>query len=66
VPTGDYEARLRVEAVSAGQPVATDEKILRIHVTVRSGGWTLGVLVAVLVGLCLGIVLWGIRLTRRH
>ncbi|MCS7312088.1 MAG: NEW3 domain-containing protein [Acidobacteria bacterium] len=66
LPMGDYEARLRVEALSVGRPVTTDEKVLRIHVTGRSGGWGLGLLIVVLVGLCLGIVLWGIRLTRRH
>lgn len=66
VPMGDYEARLRAEAVSVGRPVTTDEKVLRIHVTGRSGGWGLGLLIVALVGLCLGIVLWGIRLTRHH
>lgn len=66
VPMGDYEARLRAEAVSAGRPITTDEKVLRVHVTGRSGGWGLGLLIVTLVGLCLGIVLWGIRLTRRH
>jgi len=66
VPMGDYEVRLRAEAVAGGQPVTTDEKVLRIHVTGRSGGWGLGLLIVVLVGLCMGILVWGIRLTRRH
>jgi hypothetical protein len=65
VAVGDYDIKLRTDALSADRRVDTEDKTVRVHVA-QPANWvgTLA-LVVLLVGLVGGIVWFGLRLTRR-
>lgn len=65
VDVGDYEMRIRTKSFAYNRPVPTEEKVLRV--TVQSGSrnvMAMGIL-ASLVVLTAGIVVGGVKLTRR-
>jgi len=65
VPVGDYEVRLKTESYAYGRRVPSEDKIYRVSVKAQTNLWaTLG-LVGGLLGLVIGIVIFGIKLTRR-
>jgi hypothetical protein len=65
VNVGDYEAMIKTEAVANNRRVDSEDKRLRLHVAAPSGlGGTLA-LVALLMGILVGVVVFGIRLSRR-
>jgi len=65
VPVGDYEVRLKTKSYAYGRRVPSEDKIYRVSVKAQTNLWaTLG-LVGGLLGLVIGIVIFGIKLTRR-
>lgn len=65
VAVGDYDVRLRTEALSADRRVDTEDKTLRVRVVPAANWLGTTLLVLLLVGLVAGIVTFGLRLTRR-
>jgi len=65
VSVGDYEPKIRTDAVADNRRVESEDKIVRIHITSKANVLGIGALVLLLVGLLVGIVVFGIRLTRR-
>lgn len=65
VPVGDYEPKIKAECMSAGRRVESDEKIVRIHISSRTNIVGITILITLLIGLMVGIVWFGIKITRR-
>jgi hypothetical protein len=65
VSVGDYDIKLRTEALSADRRVDTEDKTLRIHVSPPANWVGTAALIALLVGLVGGIVWFGLKLTKR-
>lgn len=65
VAVGDYDIRLRTEALSADRRVDTEDKTLRVRVLPAANWLGTTLLVLLLVGLVGGIVAFGLRLTKR-
>ncbi|HOW85778.1 MAG TPA: NEW3 domain-containing protein [Candidatus Aminicenantes bacterium] len=65
VSVGDYEPKIRTDALADNRRVESEDKIVRIHITSRANVLGIGALVLLLVGLLVGIVVFGIKLTRR-
>lgn len=65
VSPGKYDVRLRASGTSSSQPVTAPDKTITVEV--RSGTNVLGILFIVLavIGLVGGIVVYGVKLTRR-
>jgi hypothetical protein len=65
VSVGDYEPKIRTECIADNRQVESEDKIVRIHVSGRTNVVGITLLVLFLVGLLVGIVIFGIKLTRR-
>jgi hypothetical protein len=65
VPVGDYDVKLRTDALSADRQVNTEDKTVRVHVSPPANWLGTLVLVLLLLGLVGGVVVFGLRLTRR-
>jgi NPCBM-associated, NEW3 domain of alpha-galactosidase len=65
VSVGDYEPKIRTDAIADNRRVESEDKIVRIHITSKANVIGIGALVLLLVGLLVGIVIFGIKLTRR-
>ena len=65
VSVGDYEPKIRIDAVADNRRVESGDKIVRIHISSKANVLGIGALVLLLVGLLVGIVIFGIKLTRR-
>ncbi|MCX6568363.1 MAG: NEW3 domain-containing protein, partial [Candidatus Aminicenantes bacterium] len=65
VSVGDYEPKIRTDALADNRRVESEDKIVRIHITSKANVLGIGALVLLLVGLLVGIVVFGIKLTRR-
>jgi hypothetical protein len=65
VAVGDYDVKLRTDALSADRRVDTEDKTVRVHVSPPANWLGTIALVALLVGLVAGIVIFGLKLTRR-
>ena len=65
VAVGDYEPKIRTECRADNRKVESEDKIVRVHVGSRTNIIGIGVLILLLVGLLVGIVVFGIKLTRR-
>jgi len=65
VSVGDYETTIRTEAFASNRKVDSEDKKIRIHIS--SGANLLGTaaLILVLAGILIGIVVFGVRLSRR-
>ena len=65
VGVGDFEVRIKTDAIDNNRKVQTEDKINRVHVSspasLKSTLWLLGVLLALVVG----IVVFGVKVTRR-
>jgi hypothetical protein len=62
---GDYEAKIKTNAMASNRPVETEDKRVRIHIRPQSslvGNIVLGISI---VGILLAMVIFGIRLSRR-
>src|SRR5512137_1775843 len=65
VSVGDYEPKIRTDALADNRRVESEDKIVRIHISSKTNVLGIGALVLLLVGLLVGIVVFGIKLTRR-
>lgn len=65
VSVGDYEPKIRTDSAAENRRVESEDKIVRIHITSKTNVLGIGALVLLLVGLLVGIVVFGIKLTRR-
>jgi len=65
VSVGDYEPKIRTDALADNRQVTSEDKIVRIHISSKTNVIGIGALVLLLVGLLVGIVVFGIKLTRR-
>lgn len=65
ISVGDYEPKIKTECIADNRQVESEDKIVRIHVTARTNVLGISLLVLFLVGLLVGIVVFGIKLTRR-
>jgi hypothetical protein len=65
VSVGDYESRIRTECVADNRRVESEDRIVRVHISARTNVLGISLLVILLIGLLVGIVVFGIRLTRR-
>ncbi len=62
---GDFEPKIRTECIADNRRVESEDKIVRIHISARVNILGITLLVIFLVGLLVGIVVFGIKLTRR-
>ena len=65
VSVGDYEPKIRTECIADNRKVESEDKIVRIHISSKTNILGISVLILLLIGLLVGIVVFGIRLTRR-
>ena len=65
VSVGDYEPKLKTECSADNRNVESEDKIVRIHVASKTNVLGISLVVLLLVGLLVGIVVFGIKLTRR-
>lgn len=65
VGVGDYDVRLETDALSAEQHVDVEDKTVRVHVTPPSNWLVTGLLVLALAGALVGMVIFGLKLTKR-
>jgi hypothetical protein len=62
---GDYEPKIKTECSADNRKVESEEKIVRVHVSSKTNVLGISLLVLLLVGLLVGVVVFGIKLTRR-
>jgi hypothetical protein len=65
VPVGDYEARLKTESYAYNRQVPSEDKIYRVSVIAQANIWGTALLIGGLLVLVLGLVIFGVKLTRR-
>ena len=65
VAVGDYEPKIKTECSADNRSVESEDKIVRVHVASKTNVLGISLLVLLLVGLLVGIVVFGIKLTRR-
>jgi multidrug efflux pump subunit AcrA (membrane-fusion protein) len=65
VGVGDYDIKVRTDALSAERRVDTEDKTVRVHVSPPANWLGTVALIALLLGLVGGIVVFGLKLTRR-
>ena len=65
VSVGDYEPKIKTECIADNRRVESEDKIVRIHISGKTNVLGIVLLVLFLVGILVGIVIFGIKLTRR-
>jgi len=65
VPVGRYEVRLRSSALTDTRPVNAEDKTATVEISAGTNVLGTAVLVLLIVGVIAGIVVFGVRLTRR-
>ncbi len=65
ISVGDYEPKIKTECIADNRRVESEDKIVRIHISGKTNVLGITLLVIFLVGLLVGIVVFGIKLTRR-
>ena len=65
VGVGDYEVQIQTQAMADNRPVETQDKTVRIHVTARTNLLLSSMLILGVIGLVVGVVWYGVKLTRR-
>ncbi|MEE9390554.1 MAG: NEW3 domain-containing protein [Candidatus Aminicenantaceae bacterium] len=65
VSVGDYEPKIRTECIADNRRVESEDKTIRIHLSAKANVIGITLLVLFLVGILVGIVVFGIKLTRR-
>jgi len=65
VSVGDYEPRIRTECSADNRRVESEDKIVRVHLSAKTNVLGITFLIVLLIGLLVGIVVFGIKLTRR-
>jgi len=65
VGVGAQEVKIKTDAMADNRPVQTEDKTVRIQISARTPLFGTFLIVLILVGLLVGIVYFGIRLSRR-
>jgi hypothetical protein len=65
VTVGVYEPKIKTECTADNRPVESEDKTVRIHITSPANILGMGALVLLLIGFVVGIVVFGVKLTRR-
>ncbi len=65
VSVGDYEATIKTESFASNRKVDSEDKKIRIHIASSANILGTAFLILLLVGLLLGIVIFGVRLSRK-
>lgn len=65
VQVGDYEVRLKTESYAYNRMVPSEDKIYRVSVKAQTNIWGTAALVGGLLVIVIGIVIFGVKLTRR-
>ncbi|HKV76049.1 MAG TPA: NEW3 domain-containing protein [Gemmatimonadales bacterium] len=65
IGVGDYDARIKTDALSADRTVDTEDKTVRVHVDPPANVLGTVFLVGLLLALVVGVVVFGLKLTRR-
>jgi len=65
VGIGDYEVQVQTTALADNRAVETQDKTIRVHVSARTNLILSAVLVLSVIGMVVGIVWYGVKLTRR-
>jgi len=65
VSVGDYEATIKTEAFASNRKVESEDKKIRIHIAASTNILGTAVLVILLVGVLIGVVVFGVKLSRR-
>lgn len=65
VAVGDYEPKIKTECSADNRKVESEDKIVRVHVASKTNVLGVVLLALLLVGLLVGVVVFGIKLTRR-
>jgi hypothetical protein len=65
VNVGAQEVKIRTEAYAQNRRVETEDKTVRIQVNAKTSVWWTLFLILLLVGLVVGIVIFGIKISRR-
>jgi uncharacterized membrane protein len=65
VSVGDYEATIKTGAFANNRKVESEDKKLRIHIAARTNIGGTAVLILLLVCVLVGVVLFGVKLSRK-
>lgn len=65
VSVGDYEATIKTESFASNRKVESEDKKIRIHIAASTNILGTAVLVILLVGVLVGVVVFGVRLSRK-
>ena len=65
VQVGDYEVRIKTESYAYNRQVPSEDKIYRVSVKAQTNVWGTAALVGGLLAIVIGIVIFGVKLTRR-
>jgi hypothetical protein len=65
VPVGDYEVRIKTESYAYNRRVPSEDKIYRVSLKAQTSLWGTAGLIGGLLLLVIGIVVFGVKLTRR-
>ena len=65
VMVGDYEVRIKTESYAYNRRVPSEDKIYRVSIKAQTNVWGTAALVGGLLLIVIGIVIFGVKLTRR-
>ena len=65
VSVGDYETTIKTEAFASSRKVDSEDKKIRIHIYSSANVFGTVALILLLVGILVGVVVFGVRLSRR-
>ena len=65
ISVGKYEIRLKTTAYSNNQPIKAEDKTISISVEAQANIWGTILIIFLILGLVTGIVIFGIKLTRK-
>jgi hypothetical protein len=65
VSVGDYETTIKTEAFASNRKVDSEDKKIRIHISSSANIFGTAALILLLVGILVGVVVFGVRLSRR-
>jgi hypothetical protein len=65
VSVGDYEATIKTESYASNRKVESEDKKIRIHMAASANVFGTSLLVLLLVGILAGVVVFGVRLSKK-
>ena len=65
IAPGKYEIRVRTSGISDGQPISAEDKTVTVEIRTETNLFSTILIIVLLLGLVGGIVIYGVRLSRR-